>query len=207
MADRHDIDTALERARSADSSLLDDLRSTELDPSSPSQLDGWTIGHLLTHIARNADSVVRRLKGCAEHVAVTQYEGGPEGRAAEIEAGATRSYVELVDDVAVSAAAIPVIVSQLDDAAFDFMTFPVSGPAQDGLTVLRRRSREVHLHHSDLGIGFTASSWPSWLVEQLLDDYLGDLTRRSDPAALAGWLVDRGPAPSLAAWNGGVQAT
>ena len=31
----------------------------------PSLLPGWSVGHVLTHIARNADSVVWRLEGAA----------------------------------------------------------------------------------------------------------------------------------------------
>lgn len=49
-------------------SLLDERRMTE-----PSQLPGWTRGHLLTHLARNADSVVRRLPAASQGEAVDQY--------------------------------------------------------------------------------------------------------------------------------------
>src|SRR3954463_7330307 len=65
----------------------------------PSRLPGWTVGHVLTHIARNADSVVRRLRGAAIGEVVDQYPGGAAGRAADIEAGADRSAAELVADV------------------------------------------------------------------------------------------------------------
>src|SRR5689334_24460238 len=80
----------------------------------PSLLPGWTVGHLLTHLARNADSVVRRLDGARRHEIVDQYEGGFEGRAADIESGAARTLAALADDVATSSAAV-------DDA---FATFP-----------------------------------------------------------------------------------
>ncbi|MET0579484.1 MAG: maleylpyruvate isomerase N-terminal domain-containing protein, partial [Ilumatobacteraceae bacterium] len=33
----------------------------DLDPSAPSLLPRWTVGHVLTHIARNADSIARVL--------------------------------------------------------------------------------------------------------------------------------------------------
>src|SRR3954470_17735127 len=65
----------------------------------PSRLPDWSVGHLLTHIARNADSVVRRLDGAVRGEVVAQYEGGREGRASAIEAGAHRSAAELIADV------------------------------------------------------------------------------------------------------------
>src|SRR3954470_8521222 len=65
----------------------------------PSLLPDWTVGHVLSHIARNADSVVRRLEGAARGVVVDQYVGGPEGRATEIEEGAGRPATDLAADV------------------------------------------------------------------------------------------------------------
>ncbi|MGA0355459.1 MAG: maleylpyruvate isomerase N-terminal domain-containing protein, partial [Ilumatobacteraceae bacterium] len=32
-----------------------------LDPTRPSRLPGWSVGHILTHLARNADSHVDML--------------------------------------------------------------------------------------------------------------------------------------------------
>src|SRR3954452_11064204 len=65
----------------------------------PSRLPGWTVGHLLTHIARNADSLTRRMVAAARDEIGDQYPGGAAGRAAEIEAGAGRPAAELVADV------------------------------------------------------------------------------------------------------------
>jgi maleylpyruvate isomerase len=36
-------------------------RITDEQVRSPSRLPGWTIGHVLTHVARNADGHARRL--------------------------------------------------------------------------------------------------------------------------------------------------
>ena len=38
-------------------------RRGELDVAAPSRLPDWTVGHVLTHLARNADSIVRVLAG------------------------------------------------------------------------------------------------------------------------------------------------
>ena len=66
---------------------------TSVDPSTPTGLPGWTVGHVLTHIARNADSTLRMLAG------LPQYWKGFESRIADIELGAGRRWDELVDDV------------------------------------------------------------------------------------------------------------
>src|SRR5262245_61605993 len=65
----------------------------------PSLLPDWTVGHVLSHIARNADSVVRRLEGAMRNEIVDQYVGGRQGRASEIDSGAHRSAAELLADV------------------------------------------------------------------------------------------------------------
>ena len=81
----------IEGCRRAQSALLVDLEGlTDEEARRPSSLEGWTVGHLLTHIARNGDSVVRRLEGATRGEVLDQYMGGVDGRASEIEAGAGR---------------------------------------------------------------------------------------------------------------------
>ena len=65
----------------------------------PSRLPGWSIGHVITHLARNADSVVRRLVAAQGGNVVDQYPGGAAGRAAEIDEGAGRSAQDLANDL------------------------------------------------------------------------------------------------------------
>ncbi len=77
----------------ADGTLTDDRAR------SPSLLDGWTVGHVLTHIARNADGFTGILAAAERGEIADQYEGGVEGRGAGIEAGAGRPAVQQVADV------------------------------------------------------------------------------------------------------------
>ena len=77
------------------------------------------MGHVLTHIARNADSVVWRLEGAARGELRDQYPGGLEQRAGDIEAGAGRPAAELVDDVRLSADAVERAMADLPLAAWD----------------------------------------------------------------------------------------
>lgn len=63
-------------------------------------LPGWTVGHLLTHVARNADSHTGMVEAAAEGRIERQYPGGYEQRERDIEAGQGRPAAELVADVA-----------------------------------------------------------------------------------------------------------
>ncbi|MEI7546624.1 MAG: maleylpyruvate isomerase N-terminal domain-containing protein, partial [Actinomycetota bacterium] len=75
---------------------------TDVDVTQPSLLPGWTVGHVLTHIARNADSHVRMLHAANRGEIGAQYPGGGIQRTGDIEAGAVRPATEQVADVAVA---------------------------------------------------------------------------------------------------------
>jgi len=187
--------------REAQRVLLEHLGALTLDPSQASRLPGWTIGHVLTHLARNADSVVRRLEASARGEVVSQYAGGAEGRSHEIEQGCFRPYEVQVVDLIASCEGLDAHVWTVPDEAWSFETPSTSGEMQPGLVVLARRQREVIIHHSDLGIGFGPEQWPISFAEQLVDELLNDVPDRSDPRRLAGWLTDRSGPPPIAPWG------
>jgi maleylpyruvate isomerase len=168
----------------------------------PSRLPGWTVGHVLTHLARNADSVVRRLSAAAEDRAVDQYAGGVAGRDADIESGAGRPAAELVADVRAADAAVDGLVAGLPAEVW---ARPVRRSGPGGTVPAERllfsRWREVEVHHVDLGLAYTPADWPAELVALMLPGLLDGLADRAGPAALAAWALDRGPAPTLTGWD------
>jgi maleylpyruvate isomerase len=200
MTDAQRAAAALSRVRAAHQSLLADL-AVETDPTAPSLLEGWSVGHVLSHLARNADSVTRRLEAAGRGEHTLQYAGGPEGRAEEIEAGARRPYDLLVADVASSAAQLESVAAGLEPWCWSVESSSVSGLLQDAATVLARREREVVIHHSDLGRGFGVERWPAELVAELEVELLRGLPDRSTPRGIVAWLTGRGPAPELAPWS------
>src|SRR4051812_20630542 len=105
-------------------------RLTDEIARQPSLLPDWTVGHVLTHLARNADSVVRRVEGALRNEIVDQYVGGREGRGGEIETGAHRSAAELIADVHATNAAVDALLASAPDDIWDRMTRPVSGGEQ-----------------------------------------------------------------------------
>jgi maleylpyruvate isomerase len=136
---------------------LDALGS--FDPARPSLLPGWSVGHVLTHLARNADSHVRMLDG------LDQYEGGSEGRAAAIEAGADRPADELVADVRRTIWALESRWATQADWSGSARRSAGTAPMAD-LPFLRWREAEVH--HADLGIGHTFATMPDAYVRREL---------------------------------------
>ena len=89
---QRDIDRVAEAHAALDDHLDAMSGSSGADPALPSLLPEWTRGHVLTHIARNADSFVRVLEAARRGEVVTQYEGGVASRNADIEAGASRDW-------------------------------------------------------------------------------------------------------------------
>jgi maleylpyruvate isomerase len=164
----------------------------------PSRLPGWSVGHVLTHLARNADSVVWRLEGAALGELRDQYPGGLEQRAGDIDAGAGRPAAELVTDVRLSADAVERVMRDLAPAAWDAPSRTSRGVVEDARDVVLSRWREVVVHHGDIGLG--AVPLPPALIDVWLPRELPRLAERSEPAELLSWVIGRGDPPALAPW-------
>jgi maleylpyruvate isomerase len=180
--------------------LLDDAAMRR-----PSRLPGWTVGHVVTHLARNADSVVRRLDAVIEGRVVEQYEGGAEGRTAEIEAGADRPATELYDDLVRANQAVDGLFARVPDEAWErpFATSNAKAEfTQRPASFLPfTRWREVETHHVDLGIGYEPAGWPDALIDRWLPGLLEELRERADSRQLLAWTLGRGSAPQLRPWS------
>ena len=164
----------------------------------PSLLPGWSVGHVLTHIARNADSVVWRLEGAARGEVREQYPGGLAQRRADIEAGAERPAAALADDVRRTSAAVDQAMARLPAAAWDAPSRTSRGLVESSRDAVLSRWREVVVHHGDLGLG--PVPLPPPLVEAWLPRELARLPERTDPARLLRWIVGRGDPPVLEDW-------
>jgi maleylpyruvate isomerase len=139
---------------------------TDDDARRPSLLPGWTVGHVLTHLARNADSVVRMMEGAARGEVVSQYAEGQRER--EIEEGSTRAAPSLVDDVARTAEAVAAVWAATTDDVWAHGVARVRAGECPVALIPLRRWREVELHHADLGLGFAYADLSSEYVEREL---------------------------------------
>ncbi len=129
----------------------------------PSLLPGWTVGHVLTHIARNADGLRNLLEGAMRGEETAMYPGGLDQRTADIEAGAHRGAVSLVLDVRTATAALEDAFAAMTPDAWERTGMAAFGPvAMDEVPF--RRWRETEVHHADLGLGYTWRDWPDEYV-------------------------------------------
>lgn len=129
---------------------------TDDEARSASLLEGWSVGHVLTHLARNAESFVRLLEGARRGEKVEQYPGGRPSRDAAIAEGSGRSASALVDDLVGQQASLEACWASFDEVP--------QGLGVDDLPL--RRWREVEVHHADLGpqFGHGYASWsPTYL--------------------------------------------
>lgn len=176
MSDRF---SRLAEVRASTSALLAGLdveRWTDTDVRAPSVLPGWTRGHVLTHIARNADGIAATLAGALRDEIVPRYPGGGAGRDADIEAGAGRGAVELIADVRDSADRLDRVYGAVADASGWDLTTENGRPAH---TWLNARWREVEIHRADLRGAFGASGWPATFVGYLLPRLAGEVSIRT----------------------------
>lgn len=159
----------------------------------PSRLPGWTVGHVLTHLARNADSHVRMLEGALAGERLEQYEGGADERALRIETGARRHAATLVEDVVTSCAALEGAWAAMTPASW--RGYGLSGGRPWPCAQMpMQRWREVEVHRVDLGLGYEMNDWSGSFVRTELLHLPTDHATR----LLIGWIMGRAPAPDPA---------
>jgi maleylpyruvate isomerase len=131
---------------------------TDEQVARPSLLPGWTVGHVATHIARNAQGHMRMLDAAMRGEVAQMYPGGREQRTGDIEAGAVRQAAEIAADVATTAAQLEGVWEAMPDAAWwgRGITF---GGEETMADLLFIRWRETTVHHADLGLGYSWSDW------------------------------------------------
>lgn len=181
-----------------------ELTNTEV--RSPSLLPGWTVGHVLTHLARNADAHARRLSGALRGADVPKYASGQDQRVGEIEEGAGRSAGEIIADLEASQSHLEDIFVQSSAAGWPNGHF-LGGGHYGVAGCPAHRLREVEMHHVDLGLGYTAFNWPdeyvAWDLPVLLDTVSERLSSSNDRRRFMAWLAGRGPLDTettLAPW-------
>ncbi|GAA2629104.1 maleylpyruvate isomerase family mycothiol-dependent enzyme [Streptomyces axinellae] len=157
-----------ELVRTATEDLLS--ATVKLDPSAiaePSHLPGWTRGHVLTHLARNADALVNVLAGKPMYASA-------EAREADIEHGATRNLDDQVDDVRTSASRLESAFASLGEEDWGRTVTLRNGVTDLASALPFRRWAEVELHHIDMGIGYRLED----LSGTFLDRELAGMARR-----------------------------
>lgn len=168
-----------ERVVATAASLVDE------EVSAPSLCEGWSRGHVLTHIARNADALARVCAVAADGVAGSMYDSD-DARDREIEAGAARPAAEQAADVRESAARLSARLDSLgaEHAAVKVPRTPDGARRITVGYVPFLRLRELVYHHVDLDAGYTFASAPDDVVAMLLGDAVARLDHEDEPPAI-----------------------
>ena len=150
--------------------LLATARSLDDDAvRGPSLLPGWTRGHVLSHVARNADGLAN-VAGSAVTGRITPMYLSAEQRDADVEAGADRAASDLEADVESSAERLLVQLAAVPTERVDLEVPSGRGPMVSVAALPWVRTREVVYHHVDLDAGFTFADVPDVLLRAGLDE-------------------------------------
>lgn len=151
-ARRADLSAEVEGCIASQERLIGELDEfgDRLDPSHPSALPGWTVGHVLTHLARNAQSHLEMLDGRPQYASAEERDAG-------IERGARRSATDLVADLTDWSRALTRrwrLGLETGDIDLSGTAQRVSGTVPVAMLPMLRW-REVEVHRVDLGLGAT----------------------------------------------------
>lgn len=139
------------------------------DVRGPSRLPGWSRGHVLTHVARNAEGLVRLLSWARTGVQTPMYPS-LEARAADIEAGAGRPLAEQLDDVRRTGAAFSSAAQDLSPQHWVATVRTTRGAEVAAAVVPWMRVCEVWLHLVDLDAGADLGVLPEDVATELVRD-------------------------------------
>ncbi|MFI1399780.1 maleylpyruvate isomerase family mycothiol-dependent enzyme [Streptomyces sp. NPDC020681] len=183
----------------------------------PSRLPGWSRGHVLAHISRNADALVNVLEGRPMYVSAV-------AREEDIERDAPRPLDLQLADVRESDARIQAAGAEVADWK---RTVELRNGITDAAARLPfRRLVEVELHHVDLDIGYELEDLPEEFTAREIDFLAQRFSGRPDvpptrivatgdsaePKDLGEWhtggtegapVTVSGPAPDLVGWLSG----
>jgi maleylpyruvate isomerase len=200
------IDEATQHLLRSIADLTDDQARGE------SLLPGWTRGHVLTHIARNADALINLTVWARTGVPTPMYPSR-EVRAATIEAQSGRPAAELVVDVEESHERFMGALRGMSDDDWS-KNWGDPDRVRPAPYILTMRRTELEVHHVDLDLDYTLAHWPEDFVEELLQETVDDLTARGAGPGFtlvgnddegqwtvgAGGQTITGPPPSLLGW-------
>jgi maleylpyruvate isomerase len=138
------------------------------DMRAPSLLPGWTRGHVVTHLARNADAFCNLLQWAETGRERYMYES-PERRDADIGEGAGRAAHELRLDASASAGRLLQRLNELDVDHEDNPVARAPGtPTFPGREIATHRWVEVEVHHADLRTGYGPEDWDPTFADLLV---------------------------------------
>ena len=148
----------------------------------PSRLPGWTRGHVLSHLARNADALVNLLTWARTGVESRMY-ASPSDRADGIEAGAGRALPAQLADLAAAGERFAAAAAAVPAGRREFPVRSGQGRQIPAREVPWLRVREVWLHLVDLDAGHDIDAIPGDIAWALAADVAGWMSSRTEATA------------------------
>ncbi|AHH99855.1 putative mycothiol-dependent maleylpyruvate isomerase [Kutzneria albida DSM 43870] len=179
-----DAAAGLGAAERATASLLELVESMDdASARAASALPGWTRGHVLSHLARNADGLVNLLTWARTGVEHPMYTSRAD-RDTAIEEGAPRSLWLLREDLLAACGRFGAAATGLGEAAWQAEVLHGSGRAIPAHHVPWLRVQELWVHMVDLDLGIDFAQFPADVVERLIHLVLPHYAGRTDMPAL-----------------------
>ena len=153
-------------------------RLADADYAAPSLLPDWTRGHVVAHLALNAEGLAGVLHGA--HLGQPQpMYASTEARDSDIAELAAQEPAALRERLLGSTAQFSQALDAMHEDDWDgrFERTP-GGPDFALANVVLMRVREVEIHHADLGAGYGPDDWPDDFRTVLLES----MTKRPYPA-------------------------
>ncbi|WP_367137195.1 maleylpyruvate isomerase family mycothiol-dependent enzyme [Saccharothrix sp. HUAS TT1] len=149
----------------------------------PSLLPGWSRGHVVTHLARNADALVNLMTWAKTGVEHQMYPSAAD-RDADIAEGAGRPPQLLRADLDAACQRFTAFARDLPPTAWEAeVVHPKAGPfLAHRVPWLRLREVWFHLVDLDRGVGF--EDLPPELLEHFVEDVVGQYADRADAPAV-----------------------
>lgn len=199
-----DDDHLLELIRRADHSLVRTVDGLpEAAYAEPSLLPDWSRGHVVAHLALNAEGLSRVLTGAHVGEPATMYDS-PEARDTDIDELAAAPVGDVRSRLLAATTSFQQAVEAMHEKDWDarFERTP-GGPSFAVANVPLMRVREVEIHHADLGAGYSPADWSTEFAVLLLDS----MTKRPYPAPFITDATDLGRAWSYGDGGGGPRVT
>jgi maleylpyruvate isomerase len=148
-----------------------------------SRLPGWTRGHVLTHLARNADALVNLLTWARTGVEHPMYASRSD-RDIDIEEGAHRSLWLLHEDLVAACGRFATAATGLGDSAWQAEVVQSQNKPVPAHHVPWMRTMEVWVHLIDLDVGVSFDEVPSDVAERLIHAVLPHYANHPESPAL-----------------------
>jgi maleylpyruvate isomerase len=141
----------------------------------PSALPGWSRAHVVAHLARNAEALIRLVAWARTGVETPMYPSR-EARAADIAASAGHPPQRLRAELVATAADLDAALAALTPEQWQAQVRSALGRPLPAAQVPWMRIREVWLHAVDLDVGADVADVPDGVVDLLLDEVTATLS-------------------------------